>query len=57
MDDFTTSDLKQKTGAVLNEVQRIGWVKIKSRSRPDMVLVTQEFLDDILEKEGEANES
>lgn len=45
---FSTSDLKQKTGEVLNEAQRAGWVKVKSRSRPDMVLVTQEYLDDLL---------
>jgi len=45
MTQFTSSDLKQKTGEVLNEVQRTGWVKIKSRSRPDMVLIAQESLD------------
>jgi len=51
---FTTSDLKQKTGEVLNEAQRIGWVKIKSRSRPDMVLVTQQHLDDLLKQQEKA---
>ncbi|MDX1400254.1 MAG: hypothetical protein R3204_17115, partial [Oceanospirillum sp.] len=48
MKEFTASDLQKNIGSVLSEAQRIGWVKIKSRSRPDMVLVTQQHLDELL---------
>ena len=46
MPKFTASDLKQKTGEVLNETQRSGWVQIQSRSRPDMILIMKDFFDD-----------
>ncbi len=51
---FTPTELRQNSAEVFNEVQRLGWSKIKSKSRPDMVLMTQRYLDEMLlqAKEG-----
>jgi prevent-host-death family protein len=48
MKTYTASELKQNIGDVLSDVQTRGSVKIKSRSRPDMVLITQDKLDRML---------
>ena len=50
---FTASQLKQEISNVLNEVQTLGWVKISNRSRPDMVLITQEELDLLLSAQND----
>lgn len=45
---FSATELRQDSSKVFNQVQSQGWVKIKSRSRPDMVLLTQDELDALL---------
>ncbi|AGG58087.1 hypothetical protein VPAG_00051 [Vibrio phage douglas 12A4] len=63
MTTYTASSLQKEIGTVLGDVQTLGFVKIKSRSRPDMVLITQKELDSILlaqyelgKKEGGKND-
>ena len=46
--EFTATQLRQDSAKVFNEVQSNGHAKIVSRSRPDMVLLTQNKLDAIL---------
>ena len=50
---FSATDLRQDSSKVFNQVQSQGWVKIKSRSRPDMVLLTQEELDALMQAKYE----
>lgn len=59
MTTYTASQLKQEISKVMNDVQTLGWVKISNRSRPDMILMTQEQLDQFLsnrELVGAANQ-
>lgn len=50
---FTATELRQDSSKVFNHVQSCGWAKITSRTRPKMVLITQEELDLILEAKYE----
>lgn len=45
---FSATELRQDSSKVFNQVQSHGWVRIRSRSRPDMVLLTQDELDALL---------
>ena len=45
---YTPTQLRNNSSHVFNDVQRSGWVKIVSKTRPDMVIMTQEALDTIL---------
>ena len=47
MKDFTTSEFRANTAKAFNEVQENGMIKIVSRSRPDMILMTVKKLDQI----------
>ena len=51
---FSATELRQDSSKVFNQVQSMGWVKIKSRSRPDMVLLTQKELDELLSSKFES---
>lgn len=57
MTTYTGSELQSKIGEVLNDVQTLGWVRIKNRSRPNMVLMTQKELDDLLKRQYEKGAS
>lgn len=45
---FTATQFQRNPAEVFNEVQRLGWAKLKSKSRPDMVVMTQQCLDEML---------
>ena len=47
---FTTSQLQCKIGMVLNTVQQEGFVVVKGRSRPEMVLTMKDEHDALIEK-------
>ena len=42
MKTYTATQLKNRTGDVLHDAQMDGAIKIKNRSRPNMVLMTEE---------------
>lgn len=42
MTNYTGSQLQSKIGEVLNAVQERGYVEIKNRTRPDMIIMTKE---------------
>ena len=46
--EFTTSEFRQNLATAYNEAQALGWVRIKHRDRPDMILMTQAELDRII---------
>ena len=48
MEVFQASLLQSKLGSVLNSVQSKGAAIIKHRSRPDMVLIDKDVLEDAL---------
>ena len=48
MIEFTSSQFAQKPGALYNDVAAAGVVKIKHRSRPEMVVLTTDKLLEIL---------
>lgn len=48
MTTFTPTEFRQNSSKVFNEVQASGKVSIKSKSRPDMVLMTTVKLEDML---------
>jgi len=45
---FTATQLVRGSSEVFNEVQRNGWAKLTSKTRPDMVVITQDCLDEML---------
>jgi len=45
MKTFTPTEFRQNSSKVFNEVQANGIVFIKSKSRPDMVLMSKGHLD------------
>jgi hypothetical protein len=45
---FSATELRQDSSKVFNHVQACGWVKICGRSRPEMILLTQEEFDSLL---------
>jgi prevent-host-death family protein len=45
---FTPTELRTNSSKVFNEVQASGRVTIKSKSRPDMVLMTVSKLEEML---------
>ena len=48
MNVFSATELKQELSSVLNMVQAKGCATIKHRSRPDMVLIDKQLLEDAL---------
>jgi len=48
MTTYTTTEFLRNSSPVFNDVQALGWVKLVSRNRPDMVLLTQQELDSII---------
>lgn len=48
MKKYTASQLKQEISKVLNDVQTNGSVELVNRSRPDMVIITKEKLEEML---------
>lgn len=48
MSTYTGSQLQSKIGEVLNAVQERGYVEIKNRTRPDMVLMTKEQFNNFI---------
>ena len=47
---FTATQLRQDSSKVFNEVQLSGQVKIISRSRPTMILMTEDELERLIKK-------
>lgn len=54
MKEFTATQLKQELGSVMNAAQSEGEVKIVSRSRPDMFLMTWEGIAALINKTAKA---
>ena len=50
--EYTSTELRQESAKVYNEVQKSGPVKIVHRSRPDMILMTEEEHKRLTEKSG-----
>ncbi len=48
MTTFTPTEFRKNSSTVFNEVQASGKVSIKSKSRPDMVLMTTVKLEEML---------
>ena len=46
--EFTPTDFRANSSVVFNKVQESGQVKIVSKSRPVMILLTQKKLDAML---------
>lgn len=49
MKTYTATQLKNKTGDVLHDTQMDGAVVIRNRSRPDMVMITKDRYDTLME--------
>lgn len=54
MKEFTATQLKQELGSVMNAAQSDGEVKIVSRSRPDMFLMTWDGIAALINKTAKA---
>lgn len=52
MFSFTVTQLQRQMSEVLNTVQSQGAVEIKNRQRPDMVLITADQLNALVEKKA-----
>lgn len=52
--EFTATQLKQELGSVMNAAQSEGEVRIVSRSRPDMFLMTWEGVAALINKTAKA---
>jgi len=53
MKQVTVSEFRLDTGAVYNSVQMNGRVVITHRDRPDMLLITQEHMSEIMARSYE----
>ena len=54
MKEFTATQLKQELGSVMNAAQSDGEVRIVSRSRPDMFLMTWDGIAALINKTAKA---
>ena len=54
MKEFTATQLKQELGSVMNAAQSDGEVRIVSRSRPDMFLMTCDGIAALINKTAKA---
>lgn len=50
MKEFTATQLKQELGSVMNAAQSDGEVRIVSRSRPDMFLMTWDGIAELINR-------
>jgi len=52
MKEFTSTQLRVKSSDVYNEVHKAGVVAIKHRDRPPMVLISRDWLNEKLVRDG-----
>lgn len=52
MTSFTVTQLQRQMSEVLNTVQSQGAAEIKNRQRPDMILITADQLNALVEKKA-----